>query len=925
MKHITKVISAVFIVTAFFTFFMSSNTFAQNQQPTSCSNADFETGTFAGWLGYTGTCCPINTPTPGIVPGRHTIVTGPGTDPQACNAFPIVAPGGNFSAQLGNPQVGAQAERLTYTFTVSSANALFIYKYAVVMQDPGHTPASQPRFEMSVRDQNNNIIDPICGFYQVVAAPNNPGFFNCGSVRYRPWTTVGMDLTAYIGQPITIDFATGDCALTGHFAYAYIDAWCGAMAINVGYCNNSNSATLTAPSGFTYLWSTGATTQSITITNPIPNSQYTCTLTSVNGCNVTLTATLVPQNITTTTNVTNVTCNGGSNGSVTANPSGGTSPYSYNWQPGGCTTQTCTGLQAGTYTVIITDFNGCLDTATVTITQPPSTMTLTANGTNVTCNGNANGQSTATVTGGSPPYSYSWTPSGQTTSTATGLGAGTYTVVVTDSMGCTISQVVTITEPPVLATSMTSSNVLCNGGNTGSAAVTVSGGTPGYSYTWLPSGGTSSSATGIPQGTYTVLVTDANGCTTSATVTITEPPAIQITPSSTNVLCNGGNTGSASVTVSGGTPGYSYNWIPSGGTNASATGLPAGSYTVTVTDANGCTSAQVINVAQPPALNISMTPSSTVCPGSSNTISATVSGGTPGYTYAWNNGNTNSSQTVNPTVTTSYTITVTDANGCTATASLTLTVYPPVIASVSPPASYCVGSSATVSVNNPTGGNGSYTYNWNPNIGNGTGPYTVSPSTTTTYTVVVTDGCGLTWTGSTTITVNPSPLAAFTCPSTPVMVGQPITFTDGSTGATSWNWFFGDGFTSNAQNPSHVYNQWGFYTVTLIVTNQFGCTDTTVCDIRSNEDIWVPNVFTPNGDGFNEFFTIYNIGMVEYYVVIYDRWGLKMFETNDQTQHWDGKTPRGGDAPDGTYYYIVRTKSFTNKDYEFKGFLTLLH
>jgi gliding motility-associated-like protein len=233
-----------------------------------------------------------------------------------------------------------------------------------------------------------------------------------------------------------------------------------------------------------------------------------------------------------------------------------------------------------------------------------------------------------------------------------------------------------------------------------------------------------------------------------------------------------------------------------------------------------------------------------------------------------------------------------------------------------------MGGTAQVSVL-ASGGNNVYTYAWNPNIGNGAGPYTVNPSATTVYTVTVTDGCGQTWSAQITITVNPSPLAAFSCTTLPLAVGQTITFTDSSTGATIWNWNFGDGNSSTLQNPSHSYSQWGQYTVTLIVSNSFGCYDTTTCDIRMEEEIFVPNVFTPNSDGNNDLFVVQNTGMAEYSIIIYDRWGIKMFETTAPNQHWDGKGQNGTDAPDGTYYYVVKARTYTDKEYIFKGFLTL--
>jgi hypothetical protein len=257
-----------------------------------CLNADFELGNFTGWQGMRGVCCPINTPVMGIVPGRHTIMSGNGTDPNTCNQVPVVCPwGGNFSARLGNANVGNQAEALRYTFTVTPNSTLFTYSYAVVFEDPGHTDDEQPRFETRVIVAGNPIP---CTEYMVTAASNLPGFQTCPGIdaqgdpvtrTFRNWSTVGVDLTPYVGQPVTVEFRTGDCDLGGHFGYAYIDAIsCQPMEIELNYCVGDTAAVLTAPPGFqTYNWSTGATTQSITV-NPNDYSLITCEIISFSGC-----------------------------------------------------------------------------------------------------------------------------------------------------------------------------------------------------------------------------------------------------------------------------------------------------------------------------------------------------------------------------------------------------------------------------------------------------------------------------------------------------------------------------------------------------------------------------------------------------------------------------------------------------------------
>jgi len=284
------------------TFFLS-NTLALFSQ-TGCTNSDFESGTFQNWTGQTGSCCAISTPTNGIVNGQHTIMTGSATDPYSCGNVPIVAPGSTYSARLGNDGSGYGAERLRYVFNITPTNTLITYKYAVVLEDAGHSASDQPRFEAKLLNESGQVIP--CTYYYVAASGSAVGFQTCNTqgttIRYKNWVTIGVDVSAYVGQNVTLDFATGDCGQGAHFGYAYVEANCSPFTIDSRYCevqNGLNIAILSAPAGFqSYLWSNGSTSNTTTVVNPQQGQVITCQITSVNGCIANLQAILTPSNVT---------------------------------------------------------------------------------------------------------------------------------------------------------------------------------------------------------------------------------------------------------------------------------------------------------------------------------------------------------------------------------------------------------------------------------------------------------------------------------------------------------------------------------------------------------------------------------------------------------------------------------------------------
>ncbi|MGB4850623.1 MAG: Calx-beta domain-containing protein, partial [Saprospiraceae bacterium] len=412
---------------------------------------------------------------------------------------------------------------------------------------------------------------------------------------------------------------------------------------------------------------------------------YTVTVTDAALLTATAMATInQPTVIVLSTTQVNVLCNGAATGSIDLTVTGGTPGYTYQWSSGQ-STQDLTGRTAGTYTVTVTDANGCTKTSSATITQPAA-IVLTMTQVNPLCAGTSNGSIDLTVIGGVGSYTYDWSNDGPETpdndpQDLTGLVAGTYTVTVTDANGCTKTSSTSITEPTAILLSTTQVNVLCNGAVTGSIDLTASGGNPVYTYDWSNDGPESpdndpEDLTGLAAGTYTVTVTDVNGCTKTSSATITQPPALVLSTTQLNVQCNGAATGSIDLTVIAGTPGYSYVWS-TGQTTQDRTGLIAGTYTVTVTDANGCTKTSSATITQPTAILLSTMQVDPTCGGVPNgSIDLTVSGGSPGYTYDWSNDGPenpdNDPQDLSGLVAGTYMVTVTDVNGCTKTTSVTL-------------------------------------------------------------------------------------------------------------------------------------------------------------------------------------------------------------------------------------------------------------
>lgn len=585
-----------------------------------------------------------------------------------------------------------------------------------------------------------------------------------------------------------------------------------------GAANGTANLTVTGNSNpFTILWSNGQTTANLT---GLTGGTYTVTVTEQGGCAAVTSVTIhQPPAIVLQTQSTNPLCNGQATGTASVNASGGAGGFSYLWS-NGSTSSSLSGLVAGNYAVTVTDANACTATAAIAITQPQP-LVLNLSSTDVVCFGNGNGTATAAVNGGTAPYQYAWN-TGATSSNLTNLGPGNYSVTVTDANGCSASGSTTVIEPAAVTLQVTSTNVSCNGVPNGTATATASGGTGGLSYLWS-NGQTQPSLSGLAAGNYSVTVTDANGCSATGSVVLTQPPLLMIQLQQANVPCNGQNTGVASVTASGGSPGYTYLWS-NGETQNIINGVAAGAYSVTVTDANGCQAIGNITITEPSPLVVAVSATPVTCfAGSDGTASATVSGGVSPYQYQWSNG----AQVAHLAglTTGTYAVTVIDANGCTSAASATVDEPTQILMEIMGDAAICEYDSVRLSAV-ITGGVPAYDYQWwsVPTAVNDTDATLVYDGhDDRTYHLRIVDQNGCEATASYYVESHPAPVAGFLPDRVELCDSGTVDFENlSSPSDVSSFWEFSDGQSSTQAAPAHWFGA-GNWSTTLTVTTVEGC------------------------------------------------------------------------------------------------------
>lgn len=632
------------------------------------------------------------------------------------------------------------------------------------------------------------------------------------------------------------------------------------------------------PNGFT------STSQSPSIPAVTPAESGTYTLIGNSACGPT-----TPVTVTVTVNPTPVAAIAGSlsycvGGNTTLTASGG---IGYSWS--NSSTNASITVTAGTYVVTVTDANSCSATASANVTESIN-LAVNITGNLSYCPG---GNTTITANGGT-----SWSWSNSSTSASITVTSGTYSVTASDGTGCTGTASATVTANPNPTPTISGSLNYCPGANT---TLTANG---GVSYVWNdPSNSTVASVT-VTQGSYTVTATDANGCTGTANATVTERTPPTVTINGVLTYCVGGNT---TLTANGG---VGYVWDdPSSSTTASVT-VTQGTYTVTATDASGCTGTANATVTETTSIPVFVSSPTTMCAGATATI--TASGAT---NYVWSNGDIGASTTV--TAAGTYTVTGTDVGGCTGTATADVIENTPLPINLGNDIAVC--ADAVVTLNVPSGYSN---YVWS------TGQTTPSITATTsgTYSLTVADANGCTASDAVDVIITPFPVVNLG-PNQRVYQGTELTLSSSVTpnevgGIYTWTPAILLSCT-DCPSPSTIVEN--TITYTLVYTNASGCSGTDSITITAVPEgrIYFPNAFSPNGDGVNDIYIPYGKNMKRISYSIFNRWGEKVFESNSELIGWDG-TYKGSQQPPGIYSYMAKITFLDASTHDIKGTITII-
>jgi gliding motility-associated-like protein len=931
----TEILLTIFFLNLLFP--LSSQSLQQG-----CPNANLSMNNFTGWTGYTGTFSNPGA-TLGIVNGRHTIISTQGMDPNTCGGLPMIPSGHTRSIRLGTAAGGMNGEKISYQITVSQANSLFIYKYAVVLEDPGHAPNQQPNFEMRLKNASGQQINGNCGIYTVYAGQPGQNFQQCNGKTWLPWKTVGVNLSSLIGQTVTIDFTTRDCSLGQHFGYAYLVAECMPLYINMNYCQGSSQIQLTAPNGFqSYNWSPGgATTQSINITSPNNNQLYTCnmaTFSNQGNCQVTvstqLTPTIVSANFNHTTGCVFVPIQFNSTSTVSPTVLGGiTLPNNVitNWTwifgDGFYLTGNNPSIHmnpihiypnAGVYSVthIVTTAGGCSDTIVqnILVGAPPQA--------NFNIIGACQGDTIQFQNQSNTLCTFSWNfmdgspNSNQANPQHIYTATGNYNVslIATNPIGCIDTSFQNLTIHALPTINAGNDTTICAGN---SISLLASG---GIQYNWQHNTTNGSQYNPMNDGFISVIGTDSNGCTNIDSLFVSINPNPMVTAGVDQTICEG-----TSVTLIA-TGAQTYQWNNNVINSLVFNPLTSLNYSVIGTDQNGCMGYDSLFITINPNPIVTAGVDQTICDGTSVTLTASGA-----QTYQWNN-NIINSQVFTPLTSLNYNVIGTDQNGCMGYDSVSIIIEPVSNVSFIAPVTEGCGPLEVSFLNTTTGTAGLNCF-WD--FGDGESGADCSSISHTYQTpgcydvqLTVTTPLGCIWSDTLInyICVFPNPIASFS--PYPTQLSEIVTnssMNDNSIGSANYYWDFGDGsMPSTTNDPNHDFPAYppNSYIISLTTTSEHGCVDTMTQTVIVHPSlmIYIPNTFTPDGDQFNQtWLPIFseNVDPYQYDLTLFDRWGETIWESHNLSVGWDGTYGQDGlKVQDGIYTYKIVYKLKTTAKHE---------
>jgi gliding motility-associated-like protein/uncharacterized repeat protein (TIGR01451 family) len=593
---------------------------------------------------------------------------------------------------------------------------------------------------------------------------------------------------------------------------------------NVNCFGGSDGTINLIPAGgvgnYTFLWSNSQTTEDI---DSLILGTYNVTITDSNNCifpfSVVITQPIAPISL--ATSITNVSCFGGSNGIINLTPTGGTAPYTYFWSDS-TTNQDLTNAPIGTYSVIVIDTNNCVDSITGVIIQP-TLLVINGSTTPVICHGDATGTATVVANGGTPGYTYLWSNGDQNALNDT-IVTGTYSVVVTDSLGCQDSLSVFVNEPTLLTSSTTHIDNPCYGNSVGSVSVVPAGGIAPYTYLWSNSAPTATTSNLIA-GVYTVVVKDSNNCIVNDTSEVLQPLApLAIDFAITDNICFNGTSGAIDATITGGTAPYSYLWNTTAITQ-DINNLPIGIYTLSIIDTQNCVLSKTDTIIQPTQIDTSNVILDDIsCNGfSDGSVNLTTVGGTAPYTYLWSNNSTYEDLT--NVIIGTYTVTITDNNLCTRQFTYTLNQPLPLISTYTTIEPLCYAYSDGSITLNTTGGTTPYSYSWT----NGSTSAVNSGIVTGNYTATITDAQNCVFVLPCFIDQPDQIQVSFNVSDTVGCDPTMIEFTNTSDEQFISTWQFGDGNSATGNtNITNTYTSPGCFDVSLTVESPIGCTNSVI-------------------------------------------------------------------------------------------------